>query len=454
MPRTKVLTSVELDVEAQPRAKVARDEDEPFRILVAGNFSGGAGRNRRPVEIDRDNFDQVMALLAPELRLPFGGNEISIRFAELDDFHPDRLLARVPVFQKLRELRERIADPATFPAAAAELSPPPAAPKAAAVNLSGAELLRMMTGEESEAPARDPGAGGWDRMIGDIVKKYATPGPDPRQAQWIARLDDAITGEMRVLLHHPQFQALEAAWRGVYFLVRRLDTGIELKLYLMDLPQEEVAGTGLADLARSLDSESMAAVAGLYDFGKDDETVLERVAALAQSTNVPLLAGLAPDVVGMEEVFAALRESLKARWVGLAMPRFLLRLPYGEETDEAETFQFEEMPSPPEHERYLWANPALACAYLLGAAFSRYGWEMHPGTISEIEGLPAHVYQLNGESQLKPCAEILLSESTAELLLDRGFMPLASVKGTDRVRLVRFQSIAKPAAALAGKWRG
>jgi type VI secretion system protein ImpC len=77
---------------------------------------------------------------------------------------------------------------------------------------------------------------------------------------------------------------------------------------------------------------------------------------------------------------------------------------------------------------------------------------MRPGAIDEIAGLPLHVYKTDGQSELKPCAEVWLTEDAAELLLDRGFMPLASIKATDRVRLVRFQSIAEPAAPLAGRW--
>lgn len=453
MPRTHTLTSVEIDVEEKARPAALLDPDEPFRILVMGNFSGGAGRNRRPVEIDRDNFDEVLGLIAPQLRINSNGVDVQVKFRDLDDFHPDRLLARLPLFQKLREFRARLEDPATFRAAAAELEPPATPPKAAAAQLSGAELLSRMAEEEESQSEESPLSGGWDRLVGNIVTRYATPGPDPRQPQWIARIDEAITGEMRILLHSSEFQALESAWRGVYFLTRRLDTGQELKVYLMDLPQEEVTeGTGLADIARALSAAPMAAMAGLYAFGKRDTAALERLAGMAQEANVPLLAGLAPDVVGMEEVFGELRATPKAQWIGLVMPRFLLRLPYGEETDSTETFRFEEMPDPPQHERYLWGNPSVACAYLLGEAFQRYGWQMQPGIVQDIEGLPAHIYKVDGAPEMKPCAEILLTEGAASVLLERGFMPLASMKGSDRVRLVRFQSLAKPVAALAGKW--
>ena len=181
-------------------------------------------------------------------------------------------------------------------------------------NLSGADLLNLMTGEAAPARARSLAPSTWDQMLRELVAKYGTANPDPRQSQWVARMDDAITGEMRALLHHPESQALESVWRGMYFLARRLDTGEDLKIYLMDLPQEEVtAGKGLADVSRALEGESMAVMVGLYSFGKTDEPSLELLSALAQNANVPILSGLAPSVVGIEEVFEDLRASLKAR---------------------------------------------------------------------------------------------------------------------------------------------
>jgi type VI secretion system protein ImpC len=168
-----------------------------------------------------------------------------------------------------------------------------------------------------------------------------------------------------------------------------------------------------------------------------------------------LIAGLAPDVVSAvreRQLFDELRQSAYARWIGLAMPRFLLRMPYGKNGAETERFDFEELSKDPAHERYLWGHPAVACAYLLGEAFTRFGWRMRPGSVLEIDGLPTHVYYRDGEAELKPCAEMLMTEDVAELLLDRGIMPLASIKGSDRVRLVRFQSVADPPAGLAGRW--
>jgi type VI secretion system protein ImpC len=446
MPRNSTLASVEIDVAEEPREIAHPEPETPFRILVAGNFSGGAGRYRRPIEIDRDNFDAVMERVGPALRLPFGGAEVSLAFREMDDFHPDRLFENLAPFQALRDLRARIEDGSALPRANSQTAGAPPA--------SGADLLRQMMGE-APAAAAAPKRSDWDQMLHDLVAPYAVPGDDPRKAEMIAQTDRAIAGEMRAVLHHAQFQSLEAAWRGLYFLTRRLETGENLRISLLDLPQAELTSAGLRSAAGDVE---WGLLAGLYYFGPADEDALKEISFVARIAGAPFISGLAPDVVGLTQAFGELRQSAYARWIGLAMPRFLLRLPYGKNASETESFAFEELfqagelSKKPEHERYLWGHPAIACAYLLGEAFTRFGWRMRPGAVQEIDGLPAHTYREDGEMQLKPCAEILLTENAAEILLDRGFMPLASVKGTDRVRLVRFQSVAEPPAPLAGRW--
>jgi len=112
------------------------------------------------------------------------------------------------------------------------------------------------------------------------------------------------------------------------------------------------------------------------------------------------------------------------------------------------------MENQPRHEDYLWGNPVFGCVYLLAQAFSQFGWKMRPGTFQEIEGLPLHVYQEQGESKTKPCAEVLLTERAAEAILDAGLMLFLSFKNRDTARLVRFQSLSDPLAGLAGRWGG
>jgi type VI secretion system protein ImpC len=455
MPRGSLL-SVDIDALEKVQKTASPDEESPFHILVAGNFSGGAGRNRKPVGIDRDDFDIVMAFLSPEARIAASGVAASIRFEEIDDFHPDRLFQNVDGMRALRDLRKRLLDPATFSAAAAEFQPrqtPAVQPPAELKGKSGAELLGMMLGE-TPAAAPAPARSDWDEMLHRLVTPYAAPNPDPRQAELVAQADAAIAGHMRSILHDRAFQALESAWRGLFFLSRRLDTGERLKIFVLDLPQEELATEeGIAAFTRVLALGEWAAIAGLWNFAPSDEPLLTRLAGLARAARAPLIAGLAPDVVGLERVFDGLRHAPEAAWLGLALPRFLLRLPYGAATDQIESFAFEEMPAAPEHERYLWGHPALACACLLGEAFSRDGWNMRPGAVNTIEGLPAHVYRNDGEPQLKPCAEVLLTEEAAEALLDCGFIPLVSIRDSDRIRVLRMQSLALTPSPLAGRWR-
>ena len=112
------------------------------------------------------------------------------------------------------------------------------------------------------------------------------------------------------------------------------------------------------------------------------------------------------------------------------------------------------MPNPvsAEHEDYLWANPAFAAALLLSQAFAEQGWEFRPGAVSEISGMPIHIYTQDGESRAKPCAEVMMTQTAAEEILGKECMPLVSFKEQPVVRIVRFQSVAQPLSALAGRW--
>jgi type VI secretion system protein ImpC len=117
--------------------------------------------------------------------------------------------------------------------------------------------------------------------------------------------------------------------------------------------------------------------------------------------------------------------------VGLALPRFLLRLPYGAKTSSIDSFPYEEMPPDPLHGNYLWGSPVFACLALL----AREGGGL------DLESMPAHSYQKDGEWQIKPCAEILLTETQILGLIDMGLMPLVSYRDSDRIKLAGFRAI-------------
>lgn len=466
---------IHLEAEPQARAATLAESETPFRILILGDFSGDARRlsrqavrplaERRPVRVDRDNLDMVLGSFAPALEL---GSHLRLQFRELEDFHPDRLYASARLFQTLAELRRRLSDPAAFGEAVRQLQPEP--PPEVTELTAGGLLEKAVEASEAQAAAaavRDPLL----EYVRRLVAPYVQPRPDARQTELLARLDQAVGALMRAVLHQPAFQALEAAWRAVFFLVRRLETDGRLRIYLLDVSRQELAAdlaaedlteTGLHRILveqaiGTLGGEPWSVVAGNYVFqvSREDARLLARLAKLASQAGAPFLAeaGAEPPEPGAAQAWKALRSMPEAAWIGLALPRFLLRLPYGRQTDPIESFDFEEMPAAPQHGWYLWGNPAFACVYLLARAFLNWGWEMRPGMVQDIEGLPAHFYEQEGETRMTPCAELLLSEQAVEEILELGFMPLISIKNRDVVRLARFQSIADPPRALAGPWR-
>jgi len=483
---TRTMSSVNIDVGlgTEDEPVLGRSPDDPFRIVLVGDFGGRASRHeprllRDPLLVDPDNFDELMERLGAGLELSGGGMDISPRFRGLDDFHPDHLYATLPVFQTLRQARAELANPATFRAATtsrpASPPPPPLPSPPPAKALSGS-LLDQILEETAEPAAPAPPAldrdASWNDVIGRIVRPHLQPKADARQQEAVAQVDAAAGALLRAILSHPQFQALEAAWRSVFFLLQRLETGVELKLYLLDITREE-----LLEAARSghpLTRDGWSAAACLHSFvpTEGDCAALAGLASLARQAGGPIFAGMDPLLMGCESMAATpdaddwqkplaqaslrawqhLRRLPDARWLGLAMPRMLLRLPYGAATSAAESFDFEEMPQPPTHEAYLWGSPAVACVCLLGQAFRARGWQMHPGLRNMIDGLPAHTYRVDGEPRMTPPGETWLTDRIADKILDQGVMPLASSKSGDTILLVRSQSIADPVRALAGPW--
>jgi len=498
MPRPSSFAQVEIETGEQPERTELAEPDAPFHIAVLGDFSGRENRGaldaklhgRKPFLIDRDNFDEVLAQLTPELHLPLGGADgplVPLRFRELEDFHPDRIFEGLKIFQVLRETREQLHDPARYEAAAAlvrswsgEVETPQAQPSKPTPDISRLSARELFEQTLSATEARSGGASparamdDFQALLRDIVAPHAEPKPNPKKPELVAQVDAAISGEMCGLLHHPQFQALEAAWRALFFLVRRLSTDTNLKIYLLDIAKPELAADMVATYERLIEhpprEEPWAVLAGNYAFDQSDGDValLGRMAAVAKHAGAPFLGGASPRIFGCDslgetpeprrwhavenESWNALRRLPQATWVGLAVPRFLLRLPYGKQTVSTDAFAFEEFGNRPRHEDYLWGNAGLACAYLLGEAFSESGWDLRPGEVGEMSGLPLYVHRADGESHLKPCAEALLTEQAAETILDHGLMPLLSIKGSDAIRIIRFQSIAEPLKALSGRW--
>jgi type VI secretion system protein ImpC len=500
------------------RAAVPADEQRPMRILVMGDFSGRDNRGLREsgsalaqrltAAVDVDNFQKLMSRFSPQLHLPLGdaGADMTINVTQLDDFHPDHLYRTLEVFQALRETRERLLDPATFADAAAELRRAAGVQSAPAAETqtpqeapsgsdeSDASTLERILGAKpaSPTPARQTALQDEiSRMIQSVVAPHIVPKADPLQQVYVDSVDEAITAQMRRILHHPAFQALEAAWRGVHWLITSLETDEDLKVYLLDVSKQELAAdvdsagrdlqkSGLYQLlvdrdVQTLGGQPWSLLVGDYTFGTSPEDVrlLAALGALASQAGGPFLAAAAAEVLGCSSLvetpdptswtpveadaqdrWQALRNSPAACWLGLALPRVLLRLPYGKGSDEIDQFEFEELPDPREHEAFLWGNPATACALMMGMSFVESGWSMEPGDLLELDDLPAYTYREEDEAKLLPSSEVCLTERAADAILRQGIMPFLSYKNRGAVRVARFQSLADPPTVLSGAWSG
>lgn len=485
-----------------------------FRIAILSDFSGRGNRglgevslslaSHRLIPVDVDNIEELPAKLGTEIHVPIGnedGPRIAIGFDEMDDFHPDRIFERLDVFQELKAIRKRLQNPTTFAEAASQLrclvagEPDTNNSKATEVQNgttglkeSDSDAIERLLGKRPKGSARQ--FVGLDKLIHEAVKPYIVPAPHPQQAELVAQIDQAISGQMRALLHNPDFKELEAAWRNLRFLVNQIQTDENLKLYVGDISKAEleadlssanqIKSSGIYRLLveQSIGTQSAepwAILVGCYTFDKTKEDVdlLHWLAKLAQATMAPFLSSAGSHFAGCDSIaltpdpdnwewqadsvteqrWQELRNSPEASSIGLVLPRLLLRLPYGKDTEPIDQFDFDELSDCIDHEEYLWGNPAIVCACLLAEAFGTSGWSLTGVLQQELMGLPMHVYKSNGETHITPCAETILTERAMQIMIDKGLMPLLSIKGRDAVRMARFQSIAKPNTPLAGRWK-
>lgn len=496
--------------------KRRRSETSPMQILLMGNFSGmKPATSGYPVRaLDLDNFDALMATLAPSLELAVGNPRsqyIEIEFHSLEDFHPDALFERLPVFQHLKSLRSNLNNPETFEQAAAQLTEkdssatenPARETRATQAPIEPSDndvnpLDELLSGRSAKTTAEPTAVGSGKSVdisafIRNAVAPHIEPGPHPQKDSYIASVDKTISELMRSILHHPQFQALEAVWRGANECLARLELDESLKLFVLDASKERLQQDfqqAIQDLSTSefyqslveksvqtLGGESWSLWIGLYSFGANSEDIecLKALAQVARQGGGPFVAAADAGLLGCESLVSqpdprqwqaldeqqqaawnALRDHPNAGWLGLVFPRFLLRLPYGDKAEQIERFEFEELPAQltaqQRHDGCLWGNGALAAALLIGQSFLHNSWSMQLGDVLELDDLPWHVFEQQGEKTITPCAEALMSERAAEQIESYGIMPLMSYKNKNAVRLWRFRSLARQDTALTGPW--
>jgi type VI secretion system protein ImpC len=304
----------------------------------------------------------------------------------------------------------------------------------------------------------------------------------------IAEIDLKLTQQVNLILHHPDFQKLEGAWRGLNYLVQNSPTDKMLKIRFMPVSKQELSKTlkrfkGVAwdqsplfkkvygEEYDTLGGEPYGCLVGDYafDHSPQDVEILQGMAQIAAAAHAPFIAGASPNALQMDSfqelqnpkdiakifttpeyaAWRSLRESEDSRYIGLAMPRFLARLPWGAKTEPVEEFDFEEDMEGSDSSRYTWANSAYAMALNVNQAFKAYGWCSRIRGVESggsVEGLPVHTFPSDdGGVDMKCPTEISIGDRREKELADAGFMPLIHRKNSDMAAFIGAQSLQQPA---------
>ena len=301
----------------------------------------------------------------------------------------------------------------------------------------------------------------------------------------IAQIDETITAQLNEIMHAPEFQQMEASWRGLHYLVMNTETGTMLKLRLMNVTKAEL----LSDMEKATEFDQSAlfkkvyeeeygtfggnpftVLVGDYEFGRhpQDIATLEKLSSVAAAAHAPFIASASPKLFDMDSFtelgiprdlakgfestelvkWRSFRESEDSRYIVLTLPHVLLRLPYGPDTVPVEGFDFREDVDGRDHRKYLWGSSAYALAQRVNNAFALYKWcaairGVEGGGL--VEGLPAHTFKTDeGDIALKCPTEIAITDRRENELNNLGFISILHRKGTDQAAFFGGQTTNKP----------
>ncbi|MFS2016461.1 type VI secretion system contractile sheath large subunit [Massilia sp. GER05] len=304
----------------------------------------------------------------------------------------------------------------------------------------------------------------------------------------IAALDKKLTEQVNLIMHTEEFQKVESAWRGLHYLVNNTETDEMLKIRVMNISKNDLGKTlkkfkGTAwdqsPIFKKMYEEEFGQFGGepfgsivadyYFDNSAPDVELLSSMAKVAAAAHAPFISAAAPSVMLMESwnelanprdltkifqtpehaAWRSFRESEDSRYVGLTMPRFLARQPYGAKSNPVEEFDFEEDTSAEGSKNYTWANSSYAMAVNINRSFKEYGWCSRIRGIESggaVEGLPVHAFPTDdGGVDMQCPTEIAISDRREAELAANGFMPLVHKKNTDFAAFIGAQSLHKPA---------
>jgi len=301
----------------------------------------------------------------------------------------------------------------------------------------------------------------------------------------IAQIDRFISAQLNEVLHHAEFQKLEASWRGLFYLVNQSETGETLKIRIMNVSKKDL----LKDMEKASEFDqsmlfkkiyeeefgmfggaSYGALIGDYEFSNhpQDLSLLEKVSQVAAAAHAPFISAASSQMFNLDtytdlgqprdlaKIFQSadyakwksFRDSDDAKYVALVLPHTLGRLPYGQATEPVEAFNYEEDVDGTDHSKYLWTNAAWAFGTRLTEAFSKYGWTAAIRGVEGgglVQGLPVHTFKTDeGDVALKCPTEIAITDRREKELADLGFVPLVHCKGTDYAAFFSTQTANKP----------
>ncbi|GGO66651.1 type VI secretion system contractile sheath large subunit [Bowmanella pacifica] len=303
----------------------------------------------------------------------------------------------------------------------------------------------------------------------------------------IAEIDQKLSDQVNLILHHEDFQKLEGTWRGLHYMVNNTETDEMLKIRVMNITKNELGKTLKKFKGTAWDQspifkkvyeeeygqfggEPYGCLVGDYYFSHSPQDVelLGEMAQVSAACHAPFITAADPYLLQMDSwqelsnprdltkifqtpeyaAWRSLRESEDSRYLGLTMPRFLARLPYGAKTDPVEEFDFEEDTEGADHYKYTWANSAYAMAVNINRSFKMYGWCSRIRGIESggaVEALPTHTFPTDdGGVDMKCPTEIAISDRREAELAKNGFMPLIHKKNSDFAAFIGAQSLQKP----------
>jgi type VI secretion system protein ImpC len=338
-----------------------------------------------------------------------------------------------------------------------------------------------------DAAAKERGKDMIKQFVSEVLQGQITMARDTEAMlnARIAQIDHLISIQLNEIMHAPEFQKLEATWRGLRYVLSQTETSDMLKIKILNVPKKEL----LRDLQRAPEFDQSAlfkkvyeeeygvfggspfgALIGDYEFGKSGQDIelLEKVAQVAAASHAPFITAASPEMLNLEsftqldaprdlaKVFdsteyakwKAFRQSEDSRYVALTLPRMLLREPYGNATVPVEAFHYEEHVDGTDHDKYLWGNSSWALAARINQAFASYGWcacirGVESGGL--VEGLPVHNFRTDsGDVAMKCPTETPITDRREKELADLGFAPLVHQKNTANAAFFSVQSAQKP----------